>query len=162
MQGVGSPAGNNQESTSEAVQSWASLFYLGALLGDDEMRDTGAFGYQAESALEYWFNRSGNIWNEAYAQSNDVVGVLWNGGYVYATFFSPAPQHIYGIQWLPIIPAFKHLTKGVSKEWSDGVYQGLLDRILIDLKNKEDPAAKDGVISEVDIGAEWANVLLEL
>ena len=160
--GVGSPGGNNQESTSEAVQSWAALFYLGAILGDDAMRDAGAFGYQAESnaTMEYWFNRSGTNWNQAYADTQDVIGVLWNGGYVYGTFFSAAPQHIYGIQWLPVIPAFKHLAKGVSREWSDALYQELLDRILVDLKNNEDPAAADGVISEVDVGTDWSNVLL--
>ena len=160
--GVGSPGGNNQESTSEAVQSWAALFYLGAILGDDAMRDAGAFGYQAESnaTMEYWFNRSGTNWNQAYADTQDVIGVLWNGGYVYGTFFSAAPQHIYGIQWLPVIPAFKHLAKGVSPQWSDALYQELLDRILVDLKNNEDPAAADGVISEVDVGTDWSNVLL--
>lgn len=160
--GVGSPGGNNQESTSEAVQSWAALFYLGALLGDDAMRDAGAFGYQAESnaTMEYWFNRSGTNWNQAYADTQDVIGVLWNGGYVYGTFFSAAPQHIYGIQWLPVIPAFKHLVKGVSPEWSDALYQKLLDRILVDLQNNGDPAAADGVISEADVGTDWGNVLL--
>ena len=47
--GIGSPGGSNQESTSEAIQSWAALFFLGSLLGDEGMRDAGAFGYLSES-----------------------------------------------------------------------------------------------------------------
>jgi endoglucanase Acf2 len=158
--GTGSPGGNNQESTSEAVQSWAGLFFLGQLLGDDAMRDAGAFGYQAETnaTMEYWFNRPGTNWPAAYKATHDVVGILWNDGFAYGTFFSGAPHHIYGIQWLPVCPAFKHVAQGVTPQWSTALYQGLLDRMLTDHAGK--PEAADGVVTEPEVGNDWANVLL--
>lgn len=158
--GTGSPGGNNQESTSEAIQSWAGLFFLGALLDEPAMRDAGAFGYQAEAnaTMEYWFNRSGDNWPAAYKATHDVVGILWNDGFSYGTFFSAAPQHIYGIQWLPLCPAFKHVADGFSKERSAALYQGLLDRMLADQQGQ--PAAADGVVTEPEVGSDWANVLL--
>lgn len=158
--GTGSPGGNNQESTSEAVQSWAGLFFLGQLLGDDAMRDAGAFGYQAESnaTMEYWFNRPGTNWPAAYKATHDVVGILWNDGFSYGTFFSGAPHHIYGIQWLPVCPAYKHVVQGVTPEWSASLYQGLLDRMLADHAGK--PEAADGIVTEPEVGTDWANVLL--
>ncbi len=160
--GIGSPGGNNQESTSEAVQSWTALFFLGSLLGDEAMRDVGAFGYQAESnaTMEYWFNRSGSNWPAAYDEAQDVVGILWNNSYVYGTFFSAAPQHIYGIQWLPLSPPLKYFVDGVSSQWSDDLYEGLMQRILQDQKAQDTLAASDGVISEADVGTDWGNVLL--
>lgn len=158
--GTGSPGGNNQESTSEAIQSWAGLFFLGSLLEDDAMRDAGAFGYQAEAnaTMEYWFNRSGDNWPAAYKATHDVVGILWNDGFSYGTFFSAAPHHIYGIQWLPVCPAFKHVVDGVTPQWSEDLYQGLMDRVLEDHEGK--PEAADGVVTEPEIGVDWANVLL--
>ena len=47
--GFSSPTGNNQESSSEAVQSWAGIFWLGQALGDDKMTATGAMGYAMET-----------------------------------------------------------------------------------------------------------------
>ena len=160
--GIGSPGGNNQESTSEAIQSWAALFFLGSLLGDEGMRDAGAFGYLSESnaTMEYWFNRSGDIWPAAYDEAQDVVGILWNNSYVYGTFFSAAPQHIYGIQWLPLSPALKYFVRNVSRQWSDDLYGGLMQRILQYQKDQETPAANDSGISEADVGTDWGNVLL--
>ena len=61
--GTSSPGGENQESSSEAVQSWAGLIYLGEALGDQKMRDAGIMGYAVETqaTLEYWFNAGGDV-----------------------------------------------------------------------------------------------------
>ena len=76
--------GNNQESSSEAVGSWAGMFFLGAALGDDEMFDTGAMGYaiETEAVHEYWNNAYG--WKEP-GQSNwsfnyepTICSVMWD------------------------------------------------------------------------------------
>jgi endoglucanase Acf2 len=40
--GVSSPTGNNQESTSEAMQSWHALFFLGAQLNNTGMRSSSS------------------------------------------------------------------------------------------------------------------------
>lgn len=109
--GTASPNGNNQESTSEATQSWAGVFLLGCLLRDDAMRDAGAFGFMSESraALEYWFDRDHQ--NIPPIFKHPIVGVVWSGGMMYGTFFSGAPHHIYGIQWLPISPTLNYLAE---------------------------------------------------
>ena len=61
--GLGSPGGNNQESSSEAMQSWIGLYLLGTMLDDAKMTAAGAMGYAIESraTMEYWFNQHGDI-----------------------------------------------------------------------------------------------------
>ena len=99
--------GNNQESSSEAVGSWAGMFFLGAALGDEEMLATGAMGYaiETEAVHEYWNNAYG--WKEA-GHSNwssnyepTICSVMRDRDMGAWTWFSGEPIHIYGIQWLP-------------------------------------------------------------
>jgi len=117
--GFSSPGGNNQESSSEAIQSWAALFLLGSALGDAEMQATGAMGYSTErqAVLEYWLNIHGNpassvadgdgTFPEAYDHS--TTGILFDSGQAYATYFSGDPGWIYGIQWMPTGPWLNYL-----------------------------------------------------
>jgi endoglucanase Acf2 len=146
--GLGSGTGNNQESTSEAMQSWIGLFLLGEMLGDEDMRATGAFGYASEAAatLEYWFDWEDQNWPDAYDRS--VVGILWNGGYAYGTYFSASPVHIHGIQYLPVCPGFDYL--GRDPTWAAKEYAAML----------AEAAAVDGTTSENDFGTDWGNVAL--
>ena len=114
--GLSSPGGNNQESSSEAVQSWAGLFLLGTMLGDDDMTAAGAMGYavETEAMLEYWQDMYGQT-GQAPTFSPDypetITGILFDSGQAYATYFSGDPAWIYGIQWLPISPAMNHLVR---------------------------------------------------
>ncbi len=109
--GTSSPGGQNQESSSEAVQSWAGLILLGEALGDKEMTATGIMGYAMESQaiLEYWFNIHGDVFSKNWP--HPVVGMVWSGGQVYGTYFSGDPAWIYGIQWLPASPALSYLVR---------------------------------------------------
>jgi hypothetical protein len=102
--------GNNQESSSEAMQSWAGLFLLGAAIGDDAMRATGAMGYAIEEAtiIEYWNDyhrwKSGeeaSNYSPNYTKQHPIVSVLRDRDIGYWTWFSGEPIHIFGIQWLP-------------------------------------------------------------
>jgi len=102
--------GNNQESSSEAMQSWAGLFLLGAASGDDAMRACGAMGYAIEEAaiIEYWNDyhrwKSGaaaSNYSPAYTSKHSIVSVLRDRDIGYWTWFSGEPIHIFGIQWLP-------------------------------------------------------------
>lgn len=125
--GFGSPGGNNQESSSEAMQSWGGLFLLGAVLGDDAMRDVGAMGWAVErtATMTYWFNY--DAWKNGPAESvfplaygHSVVGILFNGGQAFATYFSGDPGWIYGIQWLPVSPFLEYLAfDGDFARWQD-------------------------------------------
>jgi endoglucanase Acf2 len=186
--GVSSPTGNNQESTSEAMQSWIGLYLLGNVFEDYGMRDAGAFGYVSESraTLEYWFDKDAQVLPENY--NHDVVGILWNGGYVYGTYFSDNPVHIYGIQWLPVAPGFDYFNRLLDKNKAVILYSGLLKEIYNYGLNTAIPRLKisiaekkargesayydemdlgnwekwtyDGVITEGEVGGDWANVML--
>ncbi|MDA3890520.1 MAG: discoidin domain-containing protein [Salinivirgaceae bacterium] len=146
--GTSSGGGNNQESTSEAMQSWVGMFLLGEVMGDDAMRDAGAFGYVSEAAatMEYWFDWDQENLPEAYP--HDIVGILWNGGYSYGTYFSASPVHIHGIQYLPICPGFKYMAE--NKTWANKEYNDMMSEAL----------ETDGHANEIDFGDDWAHVAL--
>ncbi|MCB9850015.1 MAG: Ig-like domain-containing protein [Phycisphaerales bacterium] len=121
--GLSSPGGNNQESSSEAMQSWAGLFLLGTMLGDEEMAAAGAMGHALESNAinEYWLDYyayvdgTGNFADE---YDHDITGILFDSGQGYATYFTGDPAWMSGIQWLPISPALNYLAKDpVFAQW---------------------------------------------
>lgn len=116
--GFSSPGGNNQESSSEAMQSWAGLFMLGSALNNTGMRDAGAMGYVMERAAvrEYWLDVHGDLLPAAYGHSS--TGILFDSGQAYATYFSGDPAWMYGIQWLPVATHLSYLgwDRAFSKE----------------------------------------------
>ncbi|MCW4468042.1 discoidin domain-containing protein [Flavobacterium sp. MFBS3-15] len=146
--GMSSATGNNQESTSEAMQSWTGLFLLGDLLDDDEIRNAAAFGYisEAHATLEYWFDWKVRNLPPAYA--HNMVGILSNQGFAYGTYFSASPLHIHGIQYLPVNPGFKYLA--MDTEWAEGEYEDMMT----------ETQAVEGFTSEYQFGDDWAHVAL--
>ncbi|MFP9099149.1 glycosyl hydrolase [Flavobacterium sp. RHBU_24] len=146
--GTSSGNGNNQESTSEAMQSWTGLFLLGDVLGDQEILDAAAFGYMSESyaTLEYWFDwRNVNL---PPAYPHNMVGILSNQGFAYGTYFSANPLHIHGIQYLPVNPGFKYLAR--DTDWALGEYTDMM----------EETQATEGFTTETQFGDDWAHVAL--
>jgi len=121
--GDGFPDGNNQESTGEAVNSWAGLILLGQALGDKDMLATGIMGYSFESRanMEYWFDPNHDVFPPTYP--HHVAGMIWCASYVYGTWFSGDPAWIYGIQWIPSGPhasfygRFKDFPKTTYEEY---------------------------------------------
>lgn len=116
--GWSGPNGNNQESSSEAMQSWAGLFLLGTALHNEAMRDAGAMGHAMERAatMQYWLDFP--AWKSGPAASNwspnyrhGTVGILFSAGQAFATYFSGDPAWIYGIQWLPSNPIMDYLAR---------------------------------------------------
>lgn len=117
--GFSSPGGNNQESSSEAVQSWAGLYLLGTVLGDADMQAEGAMGYVTEraSVRQYWLDAVGSpaatdpqgpsTFPEAF--DHTTVGILFDSGPTFANYFSGDPAWTYGIQWLPTAPWLNYL-----------------------------------------------------
>ncbi|HEV7401349.1 MAG TPA: glycosyl hydrolase [Chthoniobacteraceae bacterium] len=102
--GNGFPDGNNQESTGEAVNSWAGMILLGEALGDPELAAAGVMGYSFETRanLEYWFDPHHDVFPQGYAHR--ACGMVWCGSIVWGTWFTASPAWIYGIQWLPSGP----------------------------------------------------------
>lgn len=99
--GFSSGGGENQESSSEAMNSWVGLFMLGNLLGNDDMTAAGAMGYATESAAvnEYWQDIYQTNLPASYGEG--TVGILGAGGVSYATYFDGDPAWVYAIQWVP-------------------------------------------------------------
>jgi len=103
--------GRNQESTSEAVNAWYSLYLYGLATGKDRVRDLGRLMLTTEirSTQRYWQVDSGDgIYQEPYA-SNKCVGVLWSTKVDYTTFFGANIEFIHGIQVLPFTPISEQL-----------------------------------------------------
>jgi endoglucanase Acf2 len=148
--GYSSTGGNNQESSSEAIQSWAGIFMLGSALGNTEMQATGAMGYVTERAavMDYYLDYNGNpnaangtgtgVFPPAYAHS--TAGILGDSGQAFATYFSGDPAWIFGIQWMPTGPWMNYL--GWDRKFSNSLLDDMLD---------ERPAA-NGAYVKGDIG----------
>jgi autotransporter-associated beta strand protein len=108
--GMGDGRGNNQESTSEAIQSWQGLVLLGSALGNQAMVACGMMGYTEESKAElnYWFDAPHqNLFPSGYARSN--VGINYDASKSYATVFGANPEYILGIEGLPLWPSLDFL-----------------------------------------------------
>jgi len=99
--GFSSAGGENQESSSEAMNSWVGLFLVGNLLGDTNMTAAGAMGYSFESAAvnEYWQDMYRTNFPAVYGEGS--AGILQSGGMAYATYFDGDPAWVYAIQWVP-------------------------------------------------------------
>ena len=132
--GVSSPGGNNQESSSEAIQSEAGLFLLGTVLGDEQMQATGAMQYVTERAAvrDYYQDVHGaeassvadgnGAFPEAYGHGQ--VGILFDSGQAYSTYFSGDPAWIHGIQWMPTAPWFAYF--GWDPEFSASLMREMM------------------------------------
>ena len=100
--------GNNQESSSEALQAWYSLYLWGLQSNNRNLSDLGKwlFSQELSGMKAYWFGYE-NPFPNGYDHS--MASIIWGGKRDYATWFSAQDLHIYGIQWLPITPASIYL-----------------------------------------------------
>ena len=94
--------GNNNESSSEAMNAWTAIILWGTATGDRQIRDLGIFLYttEMEAINAYWFDVLGQNRPKAYKPS--VVTMVWGGKGVNETWFSRKPELVHGINWLPI------------------------------------------------------------
>jgi len=108
--------GNNQESSSEAVNAWAGLIEWGAATGNTQLRDLGIYLYTTETqAIEqYWFNVDHDNFPAGYGF--DYTAQVWSGQIWNGTYFSADPQDIRGINLLPITPGSLYLADNTSYE----------------------------------------------
>ena len=126
--------GNNQESTSEALNAWYALQQWAVVTGDTELEDLAYWLFSQEllGTKTYWFGNN-NPFPAGYA--HPMASLVWSGKRDFATWFSGEKMHIYGIQFLPITPASQYLSSftnydavvndiyrdgnPVSHEWGD-------------------------------------------
>jgi endoglucanase Acf2 len=106
--------GNNQESSSEAVNAWAGLILWGEIKGDKRLRDLGIWLYtsEIESIQNYWFDLNKLVLAPEY--QNVEVSMLFGGKYAHNTWWIDEPREIHGINLLPMTTASMYLARDPS------------------------------------------------
>jgi endo-1,3(4)-beta-glucanase len=101
--------GNNQESSSEAVNAWNGLGLWAKTSGQEALatQATWLLSTEAATARAYW---TAPDLPEGF--EHEVVALNWGGKRDWATWFSPEPSAMLGIQLLPLGPA--QLTAGLG------------------------------------------------
>ena len=101
--------GNNQESSSEAINAWAGLILWGEATGNRELRDLGIYLYttEIEAINHYWFDVHGQVFAPEYKHAE--VSMLFGGKYAHNTWWTDEPRQIKGINLLPIGTFATHL-----------------------------------------------------
>jgi len=109
--------GNNNESTSEAANSYGAMILYGLITGNEEIRQRGQYMHASTSAAywEYWNNIGG--YSSADPDDNNfpagysliATSIIWGDGGVFSTFFSGAVSYILGIQGLPSNGLMMHI-----------------------------------------------------
>jgi len=101
--------GNNQESSSEAVNAWAGLVLWGEATGNDRLRDLGIYLLTSEvaSVNQYWFDIDRKVLDPEFGKP--FASMVFGGKYSYNTWWTQEPRQILGINMLPITPASTYL-----------------------------------------------------
>ncbi len=112
--------GNDQESTSEAIQAWYGLYLWSQVTHNSAMETSALYLYTTEiaSVREYWFGLNG-LYGGAYQHA--IASIVWGGKVDFATWFSSDPNDIYGIQLLPFTPGSAYLGQlpGIAPYFAD-------------------------------------------
>lgn len=97
--------GNNQESTSEALFYWYSLYLWGNATDDRKISGWAQFAYSLELSGQqaYWLLKENRLLTNEF--SKPILSLIWGGKADYGTWFSPDEDKILGIQLLPINPS---------------------------------------------------------
>eukprot|EP01123_Difflugia_compressa_P012159 TRINITY_DN5105_c0_g1_i1.p1 TRINITY_DN5105_c0_g1~~TRINITY_DN5105_c0_g1_i1.p1 ORF type:complete len:548 (-),score=96.02 TRINITY_DN5105_c0_g1_i1:73-1686(-) len=106
----------NQESSSEAVNAYYGTYVYGLSIGDTHIADVGRvlLATEIRGAQKYWHMKSSTTIYQSPFKDNTVVGILWEDGANYGTFFSGDPQDIHLIQMIPFSPISETL---LSQDW---------------------------------------------
>lgn len=94
--------GNNQESSSEAMNFASAAILWGEITGQPEIRDLGIYLYTTEAAAihQYWFDVDEEVFPPGY--SYNALGIVWGSKGGHTTWFGLQPEFIHGINILPV------------------------------------------------------------
>ncbi|GAA5178987.1 hypothetical protein GCM10025771_19660 [Niveibacterium umoris] len=101
--------GNNQESSSEAINAWAGMILWGEATGNKRIRDTGIYLYttEVEALKHYWFDLHHKVFAPEY--SNLDAAMVWGDKYIHTTWWTEDPREVHGINLLPLTTASLYL-----------------------------------------------------
>lgn len=116
--------GNNQESASEALNSWVGAYLYAMAVGNDEIKEVAIYGFTTELAAikQYWFDYDGDSFSDAYPYG--ALGQLYGASNFFRTFFNGEPLYIYGIH---MVPGGEFLTSYALTEQERESREGVLD-----------------------------------
>lgn len=94
--------GNNQESSSEAMNFASASILWGEITDQPEIRDLGIYLYTTESAAidQYWFDVDEEVFPQDY--NYNALGIVWGNKGNHTTWFGLQPEFIHGINILPV------------------------------------------------------------
>ncbi|OYT86685.1 MAG: hypothetical protein CFE46_14555 [Burkholderiales bacterium PBB6] len=103
------PHGNNQESSSEAINAWAGLVLWGEVSGNTALRDLGMYLFTTEvdAISHYWFDIHKLTLPPEY--KHPEVSMVFGGRLAHNTWWTDEPRQIKGINLLPITTASTYL-----------------------------------------------------
>ncbi|WP_315095473.1 glycosyl hydrolase [uncultured Cellulomonas sp.] len=107
--------GNNQESSSEAVTAWNGLGLWAQASGQPDLEAEASWlaSTEALTARTYW---TAPDLEQFEGFEHTMVSLNWGGKRDYATWFSPEPSAILGIQLIPMGPVQAALADGVDPQ----------------------------------------------
>jgi endoglucanase Acf2 len=140
--------GNNQESSSEAVNAWAALVLWAEATGNRRLRDLGIYLYTTEVASigQYWFDLDRQVLAADYGKP--YASMVFGGKYSYNTWWTQEPRQILGINILPITPASTYL--GADPR----AVRTLVDALPGEVKAYHDRGMDDGTPNDI-----WQDVI---
>ncbi len=94
--------GNNQESSSEAMNFHTGLYLWALHTGNRALRDQAIWMYatEANAVQQYWFDADKAVFPPLFPNPN--VGQVLGAGGAYNTFFGASANYIHGINFLPL------------------------------------------------------------
>ena len=117
----GLSGGNNQESSSEAINAWASLILWGEAVGNTTIRDAGIYMYTTEIAAieDYYYDVHNEIFTEKYKDAGNyniqTVTRLFGGRYDHTAWWTENSIEVTTITMLPISGATLYMGKYKDK-----------------------------------------------
>ncbi|MGH7243356.1 MAG: glycosyl hydrolase, partial [Phycisphaerales bacterium] len=114
-------AGNNQESSSEAMNFANGVALWGAATGNNTLRDLGMYLSASEECAiqQYWFNSDDAVMPPSFTKP--IAGIVWGDGVAYGTWWTGDPAQIHGINFLPVTPGslyLGHNRQAMLDNWS--------------------------------------------
>jgi len=138
--------GNNQESSSESVNAWNALAMWEKVRGNTDMYNQAVWmmSTEANSAKLYWTNAD---LSEFPAFTHKIAALNWGGKRDYATWFSPEPGAMLGIQLIPMGSYSTYLAGDADRikenlaEGAPGGYGAQFGEYMVQYLALADPAA---------------------
>lgn len=103
--------GNNQESTSEAINAWTGMSLWARRTDNDALalQADWMLSLEYRTARSYWLLQQEPLPDYLAAYDSPIASIVWGGKREYSTFFSDDANAKLAIQLLPLTPSIKRL-----------------------------------------------------